>query len=78
MGTWYLCLDTSGDGTELTTGHLIETQLDPSEISFPQHYAPLASVEVTATGMGIDSFRTVIANKFGKDNQYFSHYFQNK
>lgn len=58
-GTWYICLDTSGDGTELTTSHLVETQLDPSVISFPQHYAPLASCSVNASGIELSSFKTV-------------------
>ena len=58
-GTWFICINTEGAGEELTVSHLIETQLNPSEISFPQHYAPLAKCEVSATGMEISSFKSV-------------------
>jgi len=59
VGTWFICLDTSGDGEEITTSHLVETQLNPNEIAFPQHYAPLAKCEVAASGMALSSFMSV-------------------
>jgi len=59
IGTWFICLDTSGDGEELNLSHLKETQLDPSEIAFPQHYAPIAKCEVNVSGMNLSSFQSI-------------------
>lgn len=58
-GTWYICLDTSGDGGEITSTHLKETQLSPSEISFPQHYAPLAKCDADSGTLDFGTFKTV-------------------
>jgi len=58
-GTWFICLNTEGDGEELTLSNLIETQLDPSNVAFPQHYAPLAKCEVSVSGMDLASFKGI-------------------
>jgi len=57
-GTWYFCIDTEtslSDG-ELTLAHLKETQLDPSDIYFPQNYCVVGSAVASASGFGQSTF----------------------
>lgn len=59
-GTWYFCIDTShtlADGP-LTLAHLVETQVDPDEVSFPQNLCVIGSSVYSAGETTQSSFKS--------------------